>query len=56
MTVGQLKKVDNVARILFLADGTTLPLDNVLELQSICFRGIFQDGQRQSIHVTCKRQ
>ena len=25
-------------------DGTTIPLDDVLELQSDCFRGIFQEG------------
>ena len=42
-TVGQLKKVDDIARILQLADGTTIPLDEVLELRSDCFRGIFQD-------------
>ena len=43
-TVGQLKKVDDIARILQLADGTTIPLDVVLELRSDCFHGIFQDG------------
>lgn len=43
-TAGRLKKVDDIARILQLADGTTIPLDDVLELQSDCFRGIFQDG------------
>ena len=43
-TVGQLKKVDDIARILQLADGTTIPLDEVLELRSGCFHGIFQDG------------
>ena len=43
-TVGQLKKVDDIARILQLADGTTIPLDEVLELRSGCFHRIFQDG------------
>mgnify|MGYP000755501903 FL=1 len=43
-TVGQLKKVDDIARILQLADGTTIPLDEVLELRTDCFHGIFQDG------------
>ena len=43
-TVGQLKKVDDIARILQLADGITIPLDEVLELRSDCFHGIFQDG------------
>ena len=41
-TVGQLKKVDDIARILQLADGTTIPLDEVLELRSGCFHGVFQ--------------
>lgn len=40
---GQLKKVDDITRILQLADGTTIPLDDVLELRSDCFCGIFQD-------------
>ena len=43
-TVGQPKKVDDIARILQLADGTTIPLDEVLEFRSDCFHGIFQDG------------
>ena len=43
-TTGQLKKVDDIDRVLRLTDGTTIPLDDVLELWSDCFRGIFQDG------------
>ena len=43
-TTGQLKKVDDIERALRLADGTAIPLDDVLELRSDCFRGIFQDG------------
>ena len=43
-TVGQLKKVDDIERVLRFDDGTTIPLDDVLELQSDCFRGIFQEG------------
>ena len=43
-TTGYLKKIDNIERVLRLADGTTIPLDNVLELRSDCFHGIFQDG------------
>ena len=42
-TAGRLKKVDNIGRVLRLADGTAIPLDDVLELWSDCFRGIFQD-------------
>ena len=43
-TTGYLKKIDNIERVGRLADGTTIPLDNVLELRSDCFHGIFQDG------------
>ena len=43
-TTGHLKKIDNIERALRLADGTSIPLDDVLELRSDCFRGIFQDG------------
>ena len=43
-TTGQLKKVDDIERTLRLVDGTTIPLDDVLELRSDCFHGIFQDG------------
>ncbi len=43
-TTGQLKKVDDIERTLRFADGTTIPLDDVLELRSDCFRGVFQDG------------
>lgn len=43
-TTGQLKKVDDIERTLRLADGTMIPLDDVLELRSDCFRGVFQDG------------
>lgn len=43
-TTGQLKKVDDIVRTLRFADGTTIPLDDVLELRSDCFRGVFQDG------------
>ena len=43
-TTGQLKKVDGIERTLRFADGTTIPLDDVLELRSDCFRGVFQDG------------
>ena len=43
-TKGRLKKIDDIEKSLCLADGTTIPLDDVLELRSDCFRGIFQDG------------
>ena len=44
-TVGQLKKVDDIERILRLADGTTIPLDDVLELRSNCFHGQLPDEE-----------
>ena len=43
-TVGRLKKVDEVERVLRLSDGAAIPLDDVLELKSECFHGLFQDG------------
>jgi len=42
-TTGQLKKVDGIDRTLVMADGSVIPLDDVLELQSELFRGLFQD-------------
>lgn len=44
-TVGQLKKVDDIERVLRLADGTTIPLDDVLELRSDCFHKQFLDEE-----------
>lgn len=52
-TVGQLKKVDDIARILQLADGTTIPLDEVLELRSGCFHGIFRMGRCKNDVTPC---
>lgn len=44
-TVGQLKKVDDIERVLRLADGTTIPLDDVLELRSDCFHKQFLEEE-----------
>ena len=44
-TTGYLKKIDNIERVLRLADGTTIPLDNVLELRSDCFYGYFPNEE-----------
>ena len=41
---GRLKKLDEAAQALVLADGTSIPLEDVLELQSTCFRNILPDG------------
>ena len=37
-TTGQLKKIDQVERRLFLLDGTKIPLDDVARLESECFQ------------------
>lgn len=44
-TTGQLKKVDDIDRVLRLTDGTTIPLDDVLELWSDCFYGYFPNEE-----------
>ena len=44
-TTGQLKKVDDIDRVLRLTDGTTIPLDDVLELWSHCFYGYFPNEE-----------
>mgnify|MGYP000802520517 CR=1 FL=1 len=41
---GRLKKLDEAAQALVLTDGTSIPLEDVLELQSTCFRNILPDG------------
>ena len=41
-TAGRLKKIDQVARILVLTDGTHIPLDDVAALESGCFQGTTQ--------------
>lgn len=38
-TTGRLKKVDKVARTLVLTDGTAIPLDDVVDIESECFPG-----------------
>ena len=42
-TTGRLKKIDEYERMLVMTDGSVIPLDDVLELQSELFRGLFQD-------------
>lgn len=42
-TTGRLKKIDEYERMLVITDGSVIPLDDVLELQSELFRGLFQD-------------
>lgn len=44
-TTGHLKKIDYVERTLCLADGTAIPLDDVLELRSDCFHKQFLDEE-----------
>ena len=38
---GRLKKIDEAARILVSQDGTSVPLDDVVRLESDCFQGPF---------------
>ena len=40
---GRLKKTDSVERIMTLTDGTRIPLDDILDIQSECFRETFQE-------------
>ena len=38
---GRLKKIDEVERTLTLLDGTSIPLEDVVGLESGCFQGLF---------------
>ena len=38
---GRLKKIDEVGRILILLNGTSVPLDDVVRIESECFQGPF---------------
>ena len=38
---GRLKKIDEAARTLILLDGTAIPLEDVVGLESDCFQGPF---------------
>ena len=40
-TTGRLKKIDEYERMLVMTDGSVIPLDDVLEIQSELFRGLF---------------
>lgn len=42
-STGRLKKTDGVERIMTLTDGTRIPLDDILDIQSECFRETFQE-------------
>ena len=37
---GRVKKVDDYQRILVLTDGTNIPLDELMELESDLFHGL----------------
>ena len=37
-TIGQLKKLDVIQRVLILMDGTKIPLDDVVNLECECFQ------------------
>ena len=38
---GRLKKIDEAGRTLTLLDGTSVPLEDVVRLESDCFQGLF---------------
>lgn len=42
-TTGRLKKIDEYTRTLVMADGGVIPLDDVLEIESELFQGLFQN-------------
>lgn len=42
-SVGRLKKIDDCKRLLCLIDGTEIPMDDILELGSDCFRDLIHD-------------
>lgn len=44
VTEGRLKKVDEAERFLLLMDGTRIPLDDVTDIESQLFSGLFQEG------------
>lgn len=41
---GKLKKTDNMNRVIVMMDGTKIPLDDIIEIESIQFHGMFQDN------------
>jgi len=43
ITTGRLKKIDAYERMLVMTEGSAIPLDDVLEIQSELFRGLFQN-------------
>lgn len=38
---GNLKKIDEFERVMLLTDGTKIPLDDVVEIESELFRDMF---------------
>ena len=38
---GNLKKIDEIERVMLLTDGTKIPLDDVVEIESELFRDMF---------------
>lgn len=38
---GKLKKIDEFERVMLLTDGTKIPLDDVVEIESELFRDMF---------------
>lgn len=42
-TTGNLKKTDGIARVMVLTDGTRIPLDDILDLESDWLQGLTQE-------------
>lgn len=42
-TTGNLKKTDSIARVMVLTDGTRIPLDDILDLESDWLQGLTQE-------------
>ena len=40
-TTGRLKKINEMKRVLILLDGTSIPLEDVADLESNCFQNLF---------------
>ena len=40
-TTGRLKKINEMNRVLILLDGTSIPLEDVADLESNCFQNLF---------------
>lgn len=40
---GKLKKTDSIERVMVMLDGTKIPLENIVDIESEWFRGLLED-------------